>query len=61
MKIYKKYGDGSIETVKQAPYRLASDVWGIGFKTADAIAASVGIARDSPERVKAGLGVHRSR
>ena len=55
VKIYKKYGDGSIETVKQAPYRLASDVWGIGFKTADAIAASVGIARDSPERVKAGL------
>ena len=55
VKIYKKYGDGSIETVKEAPYRLASDVWGIGFKTADAIAASVGIARDSPERVKAGL------
>ena len=55
VKIYKKYGDESIETVKQAPYRLASDVWGIGFKTADAIAASVGIARDSPERVKAGL------
>ena len=55
VKIYKKYGDESIETVKQAPYRLASDVWGIGFKTADAIAASVGIARDSPERIKAGL------
>ena len=55
VKIYKKYGDESIETVKQEPYRLAADVWGIGFKTADTIAASVGIARDSPERIKAGL------
>jgi exodeoxyribonuclease V alpha subunit len=55
VKIYKKYGDESIGTVKQQPYRLAADVWGIGFKTADTIAASVGIARDSPERIKAGL------
>jgi exodeoxyribonuclease V alpha subunit len=55
VKIYKKYGDESIQTVKQDPYRLATDVWGIGFKTADAIAASVGIAPDSPERIKAGL------
>jgi exodeoxyribonuclease V alpha subunit len=55
VKIYKKYGDESIQTVKQDPYRLATDVWGIGFKTADTIAASVGIAPDSPERIKAGL------
>ena len=55
VKIYKKYGDESIDTVKQQPYRLAADVWGIGFKTADTIAASVGIAKDSPERIKAGL------
>src|SRR5271168_5542368 len=55
VKIYKKYGDESIDTVKQRPYQLAADVWGIGFKTADTIAASVGIARDSPERIKAGL------
>jgi exodeoxyribonuclease V alpha subunit len=55
VKIYKKYGDESIQTVKQDPYRLAADVWGIGFKTADTIAASVGIARDSPERIKAGM------
>ena len=55
VKIYKKYGDESIDTVKQQPYRLAADVWGIGFKTADTIAASVGIATDSPERIKAGL------
>jgi exodeoxyribonuclease V alpha subunit len=55
VKVYKKYGDESIDTVKQRPYQLAADVWGIGFKTADTIAASVGIARDSPERIKAGL------
>ncbi len=55
VKIYKKYGDESEKTVQQQPYKLASDVWGIGFKTADTIAASVGIAKDSPERIKAGL------
>jgi len=55
VKIYKKYGDESVETVKREPYKLASDIWGIGFKTADTIAASVGIAKDSPERIKAGL------
>src|SRR3984957_10433488 len=55
VKIYKKYGDESIGTVKAQPYRLAADIWGIGFKTADTIAASVGIAKDSPERIKAGL------
>jgi exodeoxyribonuclease V alpha subunit len=55
VKIYKKYGDTSVDVVRAEPYRLASDVWGIGFKTADTIAMSVGIARDSPERIKAGL------
>jgi exodeoxyribonuclease V alpha subunit len=55
VKIYKKYGDKSVDVVRGEPYRLASDVWGIGFKTADTIAMSVGIARDSPERIKAGL------
>ncbi|MFD8938199.1 ATP-dependent RecD-like DNA helicase [Streptomyces sp. NPDC059578] len=55
VRIYKKYGDGSIAVVKEEPYRLAADVWGIGFLTADRIAQSVGIPHDSPERVKAGL------
>ncbi|MET7387813.1 ATP-dependent RecD-like DNA helicase [Streptomyces sp. NPDC005529] len=55
VRIYKKYGDASISVVKNRPYRLASDVWGIGFLTADKIARSVGIPHDSPERVKAGL------
>ncbi|MEU6667647.1 ATP-dependent RecD-like DNA helicase [Streptomyces sp. NPDC046727] len=55
VRIYKKYGDASISVVKENPYRLAADVWGIGFLTADKIAQSVGIPHDSPERVKAGL------
>src|SRR6516225_10353718 len=55
VRIYKKYGDASVGVVRSEPYRLAADVWGIGFKTADTIAAAVGIARDSPERIKAGL------
>jgi exodeoxyribonuclease V alpha subunit len=55
VRIYKKYGDASIGVVRAEPYRLASDVWGIGFKTADTIAKAVGIPHDSPERIKAGL------
>src|ERR1700742_695215 len=55
VRIYKKYGDEAIAVVRDEPYRLGADVWGIGVKTADPIAASVGIARDSPERIKAGL------
>lgn len=55
VRIYKKYGDASISVVKNQPYRLAADVWGIGFLTADKIAQAVGIPHDSPERVKAGL------
>lgn len=55
VRIYKKYADASISVVKNEPYRLAADVWGIGFLTADKIAQSVGIPHDSPERVKAGL------
>ncbi|GAA4229095.1 exodeoxyribonuclease V alpha subunit [Streptosporangium album] len=55
VRIFKQYGDASITVVKSEPYRLADDVWGIGFKTADTIAQAVGIPHDSPERVKAGL------
>ena len=55
VRIYKKYGDASISVVRNQPYRLAADVWGIGFLTADKIAQAVGIPHDSPERVKAGL------
>lgn len=55
VRIFKRYGDASISVVRNEPYRLASDVWGIGFKTADTIAKSVGIPHDSPQRIKAGL------
>ncbi len=55
VRIFKKYGEASIGVVKNEPYRLATDVWGIGFLTADKIAQSVGIPHDSPQRVKAGL------
>jgi exodeoxyribonuclease V alpha subunit len=55
VRIYKNYRDASISVVKNQPYRLAADVWGIGFLTADRIAQAVGIPHDSPERVKAGL------
>ncbi|MFI8514522.1 ATP-dependent RecD-like DNA helicase [Streptomyces sp. NPDC085460] len=55
VRIYKQYGDGSLSVVREEPYRLAADVWGIGFLTADRIAQAVGIPHDSPDRVKAGL------
>jgi exodeoxyribonuclease V alpha subunit len=55
VKIYKQYTDDAIRVVREEPYRLAADVWGIGFKTADTIAKAVGIPHDSPQRVKAGL------
>ncbi|GAA3881555.1 ATP-dependent RecD-like DNA helicase [Saccharothrix violaceirubra] len=55
VRIYKQYTDKAIEVVKEEPYKLAADVWGIGFKTADTIAKAVGIPHDSPQRVKAGL------
>ncbi|MEU3016232.1 MULTISPECIES: ATP-dependent RecD-like DNA helicase [unclassified Nocardiopsis] len=55
VRVYKRYGDDSIRVVQEEPYRLAADVWGIGFRTADTIAQAVGIPHDSPQRVMAGL------
>jgi exodeoxyribonuclease V alpha subunit len=55
VRIYKTYADDSISVVRSEPYRLASEVWGIGFKTADTIAQAVGIPHESPQRLKAGL------
>ena len=54
-RIVKKYGKDAINVVRANPYRLAHEVWGIGFRTADGIAMSLGIARDAPERLEAGL------
>jgi exodeoxyribonuclease V alpha subunit len=53
-RIYKQYGDAAIAVARNQPYRLARDVWGIGFKTADKIAQAMGVAADDPERLKAG-------
>ncbi len=54
-KIYKTYQDQAIPVVKENPYRLADDIYGIGFKTADTIAQKLGIETESPHRVRAGL------
>ncbi|HEY3380027.1 MAG TPA: ATP-dependent RecD-like DNA helicase [Armatimonadota bacterium] len=54
-KIYRTYGDRAIEVVSANPYRLAQDVFGIGFKTADRIAQQLGLARNTPERIEAGV------
>lgn len=55
MRIHKRFGQNAMDIVSRSPYRLAFDVWGIGFKTADRIAQSVGIARNAPERAEAGV------
>ncbi len=55
VKIYRAYGGKSIEVVEKNPYQLASDIWGIGFKSADKIARAIGIAEDDPRRIEAGV------
>ncbi|MBI1882254.1 MAG: ATP-dependent RecD-like DNA helicase, partial [Chloroflexi bacterium] len=55
VKIYKTYGDAAISIVKNDPYRLARDIFGIGFLTADKIARNVGIQPDAPQRIAAGI------
>ncbi|OQA36306.1 MAG: ATP-dependent RecD-like DNA helicase [Candidatus Dependentiae bacterium ADurb.Bin331] len=55
LKIYKKYGSAAIALLKENPFRLAEDIWGIGFKTADKIAQKLGCAKHAPSRIKAGI------
>jgi exodeoxyribonuclease V alpha subunit len=55
VKIYKKYLNQSIQVVQNEPYRLAKDIFGIGFKTADKIALALGLPHDSGQRIQAGL------
>jgi exodeoxyribonuclease V alpha subunit len=55
VRIYKTYGENAIEQVRTNPYRLSSDIWGIGFRTADDLALELGIPRDSPHRVQAAI------
>ena len=54
-KIYREYGKESIEKVRENPYRLADDIWGIGFKTADGIAAKMGYGKEDPRRCRSGI------
>ena len=54
-KIYKTYGNDSIPVVKENPYRLADDIWGIGFKTADQIATKLGFEKNSFVRLRSGI------
>ena len=55
VKIYKTYGNDAIEIVTNNPYRLAADIYGIGFFSADKVAQSLGLAADSPQRIQAGI------
>ena len=55
MKIFKRYGHGAIAVLRRNPYRLASDIAGIGFKTADRMARQMAFPMESPMRVEAGL------
>ena len=55
VRIYKTYGDSAVAKVRENPYRLALDIHGIGFKTADAVAQRLGIAPDSLIRAQAGV------
>ena len=55
VRIYQQYGEDAIHSVRQDPYRLQRDVRGIGFQTADRIAGDLGVSREAPERVRAGL------
>jgi exodeoxyribonuclease V alpha subunit len=55
VRIFKTYGEESLDVLRENPYRLARDIRGIGFKTADDIAQKLGIPKDSPERLRAGI------
>ncbi|MCX7971472.1 MAG: AAA family ATPase, partial [Negativicutes bacterium] len=55
VRIYKKYGDLAINLIRENPYRLAQDINGIGFRTADALAMRLGVAKDSIVRARAGV------
>jgi exodeoxyribonuclease V alpha subunit len=54
-RIYRKYGDDTVAKVSENPYRLADEVFGVGFKTADHIALEMGLVADSPHRIRAAL------
>jgi len=55
VKIYKTYGEASLETVQKNPYQLERDIYGVGFKTADRIAQALGLPPEHPARIEAGI------
>ena len=55
VRIYRQYGENAIELVRANPYRLSTDIWGIGFRTADELALKLEIPRDSPFRAQAAV------
>ncbi len=55
VRIYKEYGKNTIAVIKENPYRLSEDIYGIGFKLADKIAFSLGVEKDSPYRISSGV------
>lgn len=55
IKIYKKYGKETVGVIKENPYKLSEDVYGIGFRTADNIASKMGVNKESPYRIEAGI------
>ncbi|QVL30642.1 ATP-dependent RecD-like DNA helicase [Telmatocola sphagniphila] len=55
LRIHKIYGDRAVEMIKQNPYRLTQDIWGIGFKTADEVARNLGLPLNSPQRARAAV------
>ncbi len=55
VKIFKQYGDAAVDVLESEPYRLARDIWGIGFKTADKIARDMGLPADAASRIEAGV------
>ena len=54
-RIYKQYGGDSLQVVQENPYRLADDIWGIGFRTADTIARKLGFEKEAKVRLRSGL------
>ncbi len=55
VKIYKKWGNGAVERIKQNPYILCGEIYGVGFEKADAIAKNLGMKKNAPERIAMGL------
>ncbi len=61
MRLYRRYGSDTVKQVQENPYRMAEDVFGIGFKTADKIARQLGLPEDAPERIQASITYTLSR